>query len=76
MKNHVLSILVLLAAVATGAMAQTEELLTTITLGGEPWSLQPVYTESGRATLETSGTVEEGMVCPEIYGWSNSSPLY
>ena len=68
--------LVLLAAVVTGAMAQTEELLTTITLGGEPWSsLQPVYTESGRATLETSGTVEEGLVCPEINGWSNSSPL-
>ena len=68
--------LVLLAAVVTGAMAQTEELLTTITLGGEPWSsLQPVYTESGRATLSTSGTVEEGMVCPGINRWSNSSPL-
>ena len=77
MKNHVLSILVLLAAAVTGAWAQTEELLTTITLGGEPWSIQPVYTESGRATLETSGTVETGMVVPEpeVYGWSNSSPL-
>ena len=75
-KKRFISMLVLLAAVVTGAMAQTEELLTTITLGGEPWSsLQPVYTESGRATLETSGTVEEGWVCPEINGWSNSSPL-
>ena len=67
--------LVLLMTAVTGAWAQTEELLTTITLGGEPWSIQPVYTESGRATLETSGNVEEDMVCPEIYGWSNSSPL-
>ena len=68
--------LVLLMTAVTGAMAQTETLLTTITLGGEPWSsLQPVYTESGRATLSTSGTVEEGMVCPGINRWSNSSPL-
>ena len=67
--------LVLLMTAVTGAWAQTETLLTTITLGGEPWSIQPVYTESGRATLETSGNVEEDMVCPEIYGWSNSSPL-
>ena len=66
--------LVALLAVTTGAWAQEETLLTTITLGGELWSLQPVYTESGRATLETSGTVETGWVVPEINGWQNSSP--
>ena len=80
MKKKLFSILALLLGLMSGMSLtayadNTETLLTTITLGGEPWSLQPVYTESGRATLETSGNVEEGWVCPEINGWSNSSPL-
>ena len=64
--------LVLLMTAVSGAWAQTEELLTTITMSGNGII---AYSVSGRATLSTSGLVETGMVAPEVYGWSNSSPL-
>ena len=65
--------LVALFAMTTGAWAQTEELLTTITMSDHMGTI--AYSPSGRATLSTSGTVETGMVVPEVFGWSNSSPL-
>ena len=70
-KNKLLLLLALLLTAATGAWAQTEELLTTINPMGTI-----AYSVSGRATLSTSGLVETGMVCPDpvVYGWKNSSP--
>ena len=73
-KNKLLLLLALLLTAATGAWAQTEELLTTITMSDHMGTI--AYSVSGRATLSTSGLVETGKVCPEpeVYGWSNSSP--
>lgn len=71
MRQKLLSILALLCLTASGAWAQTEELLTTITMDRFE---QTVYSVNGRATLSTSGYVETGMMYPEVYGWMNSSP--
>ena len=70
---RLLTLLALLMTAATGAWAQTEELLTTITMSDLDGTI--AYSVSDRATLSTSGLVENAMVAPnEVYGWSNSSP--
>ena len=70
MKKKLFSILALLLMAVTGATAQTEELLTTITMNN---SLQTEYSVSGRATLSTSGYLETEMVTSGVYAWNNSS---
>ena len=66
MKNHVLSILVLLAAVATGAWAQTETLLTTITATAKE---QASYSTANVATVSFSYTAKGSSVYNANWGW-------
>ena len=60
------SLLVLLAAVATGAMAQTETLLTTITATGIE---QANYSTEGVATVSFSYTAEGSSAYLANWGW-------
>ncbi len=70
-KTRFFSILALLLMAATGAWAQSETLLTTITTDFEG---SVTYSTSGRATLTTSGEVQYNQANPfaSIYGWGNS----
>ena len=76
MKKRILSMLVLLAAVATGAMAQTETLLTTITGAGSntnpATSANVSYSTEGIATLTFSKPTSDGQVAYNVspaWGW-------
>lgn len=68
--KKILSIVALLLMAVTGAWAQTEGLLTSITTNH---SETITYSTAGCATLTTSGNVEIEEVDDEIYGWTNSS---
>lgn len=70
MKTRILSIVALLLMAVTGAWAQTEGLLTSITTNH---SKTITYSTAGCATLTTSGKVDVSEVENEIYGWTNSS---
>jgi len=61
--------LALLLMAVTGAWAQTEELLTSITTD---IFKSIIYSTAGCATLTTSGNVEITTLADGIYGWSNS----
>ena len=71
--KKIFSMLALLLMAVTGAWAQTEELLTSITTDRFKTI---TYSTAGCATLTTSGNVEVSMVDSnvEIYRWTNSSP--
>jgi hypothetical protein len=76
MKRKLLSMLVLLAAVATGAWAQTETLLTTITGAGSntnpATSANVSYSTEGVATLTFSEPTSDGNVAYQAspaWGW-------
>ena len=66
MRKKFFSLLVLLAAVATGAMAQTETLLTTITATGKE---QANYSTANVATVSFSYTAEGSSAYLAIWGW-------
>ncbi len=75
-KKRLLSLLVLLAAVATGAVAQTETLLTTITGAGSntnpATSANVSYSTEGVATLTFSEPTSDGQVAYQAspaWGW-------
>ncbi|MBQ9655023.1 MAG: hypothetical protein IJV38_03260 [Prevotella sp.] len=73
MKTRILSILALLLMAVTGAWAQTEGLLTSITTD----HFETItYSTAGCATLTTSGNVDVSEVADdptELYGWTNST---
>jgi len=66
MKKHVLSMLMLLMAVATGAMAQTESLLTTITATAKE---QASYSTANVATVSFSYTAYGSSAYSDNWGW-------
>jgi len=66
MKKHVLSMLMLLMAVATGAMAQTESLLTTITATAKE---QASYSTANVATVSFSYTAGGSSAYLANWGW-------
>ena len=66
MRKKFFSLLVLLAAVATGAMAQTESLLTTITATAKE---QASYSTANVATVSFSYTAEGSSAYVAIWGW-------
>ena len=75
-KKRFISMLVLLAAVVTGAMAQTETLLTTITGAGSntnpATSANVSYSTEGVATLTFSEPTSDGQVAYNVspaWGW-------
>ena len=75
-KKRFISMLVLLAAVVTGAMAQTETLLTTITGAGSntnpATSANVSYNTEGVATLTFSEPTSDGQVAYNVspaWGW-------
>ena len=69
--KKIFSILALLLMAVTGAWAQTEGLLTSITTD----HVETItYSTAGCATLTTSGKVDVSEVDEGIYGWTNSSP--
>jgi len=75
-KKRFISMLVLLAAVATGAVAQTETLLTTITGAGSntnpATSANVSYSTEGVATLTFSKPTSDGQVAYQAspaWGW-------
>ena len=65
-KKRFISMLVLLAAVATGAMAQTEALLTTITATGKE---QASYSTANVATVSFSYTAGGSSAYLANWGW-------
>ena len=76
MKRKLLSLLVLLMTAATGAMAQTETLLTTITGAGSntnpATSANVSYSTEGVATLTFSKPTSDGQVAYNVspaWGW-------
>lgn len=66
MRKKFFSMLVLLAAVATGAMAQTETLLTTITATAKE---QASYSTANVATVSFSYTAEGSSAYSANWGW-------
>ena len=66
MKRKVLSILALLLMAATGAVAQTETLLTTITATGKE---QASYSTANVATVSFSNLPDNGSVYNANWGW-------
>ena len=66
MKQKLLSILALLLMTATGAMAQTETLLTTITATGKE---QASYSTANVATVSFSNLPYNGSVYSANWGW-------
>lgn len=66
MKQKVLSMLALLLVAATGAMAQTETLLTTITATGQK---QASYSTANVATVSFSTTAQGQLSYTAIWGW-------
>ena len=65
-KTRFISMLVLLAAVATGAMAQTETLLTTITATAKE---QASYSTANVATVSFSYTAYGSSAYLANWGW-------